>query len=96
MAFLLAPSLNKRRNPGFVKVANTLLILVLGFLVGISVPGEFNSPHGFFFSLSHLHLKGVPNLFWSFFFYLVVFLFLLYFLLSVVFFFFFYFSISGG
>lgn len=58
VAFLLAPSLNKRRNPGFVQVANTLLMLGLGFLGRTFVPGEFTSPCGFRFSLSPLPLKG--------------------------------------
>lgn len=48
LAFLPAPSLNKRRKPGFVKVADALS-LDLGFLGRSFYVTEFSSPPQIFF-----------------------------------------------
>lgn len=70
LTFLPAPT-NRRRNPGFVRVAHTLP-LELGFLgrvfafvfVFVFMPGEYDSLLDYF-SLSQPPTKGVPGLFWS-------------------------------
>lgn len=79
LAFLPAPSLNKRRKPGFVKVADALS-LDLGFLGRSFYVTEFSSPPQiFFFRLSHLPQMGFQT-YWSF---STLLSFYLFFLLSV-------------
>lgn len=71
LAILPAPSLNKRRKPGFVKVVDALS-LYLGFLGRSFYVTEFSSPPQIFFSSFSPPTNGVPNL--LVFFYFVVFL----------------------